>query len=167
MADRDLGACHRLARSHHPPRCHQLQHFKTLILSFLSHVTPPVCQEPCCQCLLGTHIFFLFSDFQAATGFWTKTEKLASPSTTYCIFNIGWGIRCSCCGHTFKSFPLKWWIISSDVICPRWCSVHEAGRQAGRQAVKLDAWFILHLGSSANQCEGTTLVTTLQMSFKS
>ena len=84
-------------------------------------------------------------------------EKLAIPSTTFCISTTGWGVRCSCCGHTFKTFPLKWWIISSDVICPRWCSVHEAGRQAGRQAVKLDAWFILHLGSSANQCEGTTL----------
>ena len=94
----------------------------------------PVCQEPCCQCLLGTHIFFLFSDFQAATGFWTKTEKLASPSTTYCISSIGWGIRCSCCGHTFKTFPLKWWIISSDVICPRWCSVQRLwSRLVGRR----------------------------------
>ena len=88
--------------------------------------------------------------------FWQR--KLAIPSTTFCISTTGWGVRCSCCGHTFKTFPLKWWIISSDVICPRWCSVQRLwGRQAGRQAVKLDAWFILHLGSSANQCEGTTL----------
>ena len=86
--------------------------------------------------------------------FW---HRKTSKSFHHLLDLHGWGVQCSCCGHTFKTFPLKWWIISSNVICPRWCSVHEAGRQAGRQAVKLDAWFILHLGSSANQCEGTTL----------
>ena len=160
MADRDLGGCHRLARSHHPPRCHQLQHFKTLILSYLSHVTPPVCQDS------SSHphsVFFLkFSKchwrciiHMLSVCFW---HRKTSKSFHHLLDLHGWGVQRSCCGHTFKTFPLKWWIISSDVICPRWCSVQRPeGRQAGRQAVKLDAWFILHLGSSANQCEGTTL----------
>ena len=79
------------------------------------------------------HPHFVFVLRFSSCHLFLETEKIASPSTTYCISTIGWGIRCSCCGHTFKTFPLKWWIISSNVICPRWCSVHEAGRQAGRQ----------------------------------
>ena len=161
MADRDLGGCHRLARSHHPPRCHQLQHFKTLILSYLSHVTPPLCQDS------SSHPHSVFLKFSKCHWrciiyvgcLFFDREKLASPSTT------GWGVRCSCCGHTFKTFPLKWWIISSNVICPRWCSVQRpGGRQAGGEIgcmVYPPSWLF------RQSVRGTTLVTKHQLSFKS
>ena len=130
-----------------------------------SHLLKP-CDAPSLPgALLPPTFCFFFLRFSSCHLF-LETEKLASPSTTYCISTIGWGIRCPCCGHTFKTFPLKWWIISSNVICPRWCSVQRLwGRQAGRR------WNWMHGLSSILALPPISVralhYTTLQLGFKS